>query len=1178
MELKYEGRKFIGVVKFFDAVKGFGFIASNCCGMPDQNVYKQDFYIDTSSFPDGKHIREGGIVVFQIEQQSRSRVKAVNVRIVSKTDEDKELFLQYYDDYEEVELKEGTVNVFRHFRKNHSTQRILEIVAQRVENGDLRSIDRTVKLVSSLIGHFETRSVNGATQYVFDYDIDNHKQWVKFFKCLTKEEILELFKKYPTIAKFVKDETVITAWIAGYKEKELELSTLLMLKSCLEHLPKRKGTTLQKLINKNVDRLVKELIDKYQKRVTFNESEITNITKQFNALTGEDYEFLLIKCKDTCKINELRSALNQLKSTSRCGSDEIKVAQCYHNLSNEGQETTTPEIKEAIKEKISSLGDNGYVFEILEILKVFNFLGEDFTRPYYEAYQEQANESLLKTIEGDRVNDVKQIEGFINLYQEFFEENCSDELIAAAKQQLLSATSLYSLNEMYKINFWTDKCNVSFLTKEEIVERVKEVISDWSIREVNDFINSERDVFEKEDTLDISVINRAFDLIGNKSLSRSFGLPPFNSLFDTIQDLSSINDSSEIPADPDVMEKNCSFLKALGQLKGDDQTEQRWSNYIQSCDYQEKLALFRNGVISGSPQDVAEEIINGLTVNDFIDAESKLPAWLLKNIGCSGYKRPRLINEEQEKVLKSSNGLFEVVEKRVLSIELTPDNYSLVIFLLELVRLKLPEHPEYYKRKDWEKDLKNFINRLIFRSSDNPRMKTILWAVFFQSAASLKTLTEIFSDLPPYIQINAVKKLFQLIDQGKLNLNAESMYKLVGGGVKPLCFPLDITFTYLKLRSEKPNATLTNNIMLGLLEGRDDHKEWENISYLLHQCNGRIYVQDGDKTEQLRKYYNGTVKVTSNGIDVYIPETMCDIDGNSQEYNNKYFKAIQEYVKINFGINPINAREASKAYKFHFNKDQQIEVFNMAWVFNLCYRDRYERAVEYNVRKDEYHQFCEARHALKLDNEFGEPFYWCRGYPCFRTPVRFMMNSEWANYTILDFMRILNIPVDYVSSKGVTRFGHYIMLSSFMLSFKKFYNHLECRSCKKLMKPNDMSNFATRAVTEFSCANEECENFGKVVYLNHCFNRKNCNATIDSRDSKQCPNGQYICPECGACCSTQNFANRLSNLRLTGGAISPWLENFVNSDLGHWEKNEFYCYKCGNKLVDGKCPDCGTTY
>ncbi len=1175
MELKYDGRKFIGVVKFFDAIKGFGFIASNCCGMPDQKVYKQDFYIDTSSFPDGKHIREGGIVVFQIEQQTRNRVKAVNVRIVSKTDEDKELFLQYYDDYEEVELKEGTVNVFRHFRRNHSTQRLLEIVAHRVENEDLRSIERTAKLVSSLIDHFETRNANGATQFVFDYDTENYKKWVKFFKCLNKEEILELFKKYPTVAKFVKDETIITAWIAGYKDKELDLSTLLMLKSCIEHLPKRKGTTLQKLISKNVNRLVNELIDKYKNRVSFYEYEITNTTKQFHALTGEDYEFVLIKCKDTCKINELRSALNQLKSTSRCGSEEIKVAQCYHNLSNEGKKTATPEIKDAIKEKISSLGDNGYVFEILKILKAFSFLGEEFTHPYHEAYQETANESLLKTIEGDRVNDTRQIEGFINLYQEYFEENSDEQLITAAKQRLLSATSLQTLNMMcYKYSSsFSKETSISFLTREEIFERVKEIISNWSIQEVKNFINSEREVFEKEESLETRVINRAFDLIRKIPLSEPFDAdaPKKRTLVEALSG-ETAHDTSKI------IEENCSFLKALGRLKGDQQTEERWYNYTQSCNYQEKLALFNNGVISSAPQDVTEEIINGLNVNDFTDVESKLPSWLNQYSVYGGYKCPKLIDEEKEKMLRSSNGVFEVIEKRVLAIELTPDNYYFIIFLLELVRLKLPEYPDYYQKRDWEKELKNFINRLIFRSSDNPRMKTILWAVFFQSAASLKTLTEIFSDLPPYIQINAVKKLFQLIDQGKLNLNAESLYKLIGGGVRPICLPLEMTFAYLQLRSKNANATFNNNMMLQLIDGRDDHRQWVKINKLLHKCIGRMYWKVDEGSRPRNKFYNGFVEVKDERIEVFIPNKMSDSSQTPQVYNNKYFNQIKEYVRINFGDNQPILSDYGDSYEMLFKKEQLMEVYNMAQHFDFSYRERYYPDLIPDANENDSQLFCEARQALKLDNEKGIPFYWCRGYPCYRWPVRFMMNNEWDRYTILDFMRILNIPVDYVSSKGTTRFGHYIILNSFLLSFKKFYDHLFCRACKKLMKPSDISNFGTRAVTEFSCANEECENFGQVVYLNHCFNRKNCNATIDSRDSKQCPNGQYICPECGACCSTQNFANRLSNLRFTGGAISPWLENFVNSDLGHWEKNEFYCYKCGKKLVNGECPDCNTTY
>lgn len=107
---------------------------------------------------------------------------------------------------------------------------------------------------------------------------------------------------------------------------------------------------------------------------------------------------------------------------------------------------------------------------------------------------------------------------------------------------------------------------------------------------------------------------------------------------------------------------------------------------------------------------------------------------------------------------------------------------------------------------------------------------------------------------------------------------------------------------------------------------------------------------------------------------------------------------------------------------------------------------------------------------------------------------------------------------------------------------------------------------------------------GASIYLNHCFNRTKCKSIIDSRDSKQCPNGQYICPECGGCCSTENFRNRISNLVMTGGFVSPWLENFVKSSLGHWERGEYFCYSCGAKMeiddADGimKCPKCGTTY
>ena len=194
-----------------------------------------------------------------------------------------------------------------------------------------------------------------------------------------------------------------------------------------------------------------------------------------------------------------------------------------------------------------------------------------------------------------------------------------------------------------------------------------------------------------------------------------------------------------------------------------------------------------------------------------------------------------------------------------------------------------------------------------------------------------------------------------------------------------------------------------------------------------------------------------------------------------------------------------------------------------------------------------------------------------------------MLDSEWERYTILDFMRILHIPTDYINQKGkVIRYGHYIILSAYLKGFAKFYEHLKCRECGKLMKPLHITNFASRAVNQFQCADERCSGHGEIVYLNHCFNKQKCNATIDSRDSKQCPNDLYICSECGACCSTENFQRRISHLQMTGGDISRRLIEFVQYDLGHWEKHEFYCYKCGKPMtnINGHyyCADCGSEY
>jgi hypothetical protein len=180
-------------------------------------------------------------------------------------------------------------------------------------------------------------------------------------------------------------------------------------------------------------------------------------------------------------------------------------------------------------------------------------------------------------------------------------------------------------------------------------------------------------------------------------------------------------------------------------------------------------------------------------------------------------------------------------------------------------------------------------------------------------------------------------------------------------------------------------------------------------------------------------------------------------------------------------------------------------------------------------------------------------------------------------------MRIMGIQTDYITAKGnIVRYGQFSIFSSFLKSFANLYAHLICHECGKIMKPVTLTNFAARAVNEYSCHNESCSQQNIPIYLNHCFNKSTCKTIIDSRETKQCPNEQYICPKCGACCSTQNFRNHIQHLKETGGYISRKLYHFVDNDLGHWEKEERFCYKCGKQMTktDNKyfCKDCNTIY
>ncbi|MDL2289845.1 cold shock domain-containing protein [Paludibacteraceae bacterium OttesenSCG-928-F17] len=227
-------------------------------------------------------------------------------------------------------------------------------------------------------------------------------------------------------------------------------------------------------------------------------------------------------------------------------------------------------------------------------------------------------------------------------------------------------------------------------------------------------------------------------------------------------------------------------------------------------------------------------------------------------------------------------------------------------------------------------------------------------------------------------------------------------------------------------------------------------------------------------------------------------------------------------------------------------------------------------------------QFCEGRLANKPDNLFKKEFWWCMRELCFGKCETLHSAQEWEKYTLLDFCEILGLDTDERNDRSeFIPKGHYYQFISLINRFNRLLEKLYCKDCNQILYPLETSHFAAYTVVRFKCANEDCSN-NDVVYLNHCLNGK-CSNIIDSRDSKKCENGLFICDSCGSCCSHDMLTRRLTNLRATGGHVHENLIKCVDDKLGHLERGEYFCYRCGKIMSEEEtdifhCHDCDIKY
>lgn len=1251
MTLKYgEDKYFIGVVKFFDSNKDFGFIASNSCGM-DELVYEQDFYVNSDSFVETNAAKEGAIVVFQVELQNKGRTRAVNVRYIKKTPEDQQLALLYYGRYEKIKLKERFINIYCQIGIPRSME--LEMVRDRIENFVKRNSQNTLNHFKFYVSHFKEKE-SASERYIFDRDWSREQKelWVALFSFLTEDEKKVILNNYPSALRYISCENIeeiVCSYIKTNSGNEKELAYI--KKIAEDMLPGVKVSAqlqLEQIANEKILKLLElygsdetlwKTIDEGNARFArfsplsrFKKNDRDWINSKLAPqlkLTSRNFDNEINELLEKIRLNKFHCLLADYTPTSRV-EQLSRLCDSFNSLSESNKKQRQQDLFVAIEASFTEAIKEDRIDDAMKVYSFTEPFGHQFTDKLKALFSPQAKKHFCESTDlcntSNLTNYLSRVEScaiiisyedlsaicehcvvqvtktdslsviftFLNkrdCFKDVYSEQMKEKISATLRELLIkladnSISSKNSFSQFFKeyekykdvlttndkssiityVKSFVEDSNLEIISelmrhedfivgipKGLIMKKVMNLVADWEYVDFSNCFYKPDAIFSKLPELRKQIAQKGLELISKFKLSKKFG------------------GSERTYSYRSAESSNCSYLKNLKRFIGNEVPFEPFDNYIKSRSADEQLILFDNDVITQLPSTITKHIVEQISVSDI---EAPSIRW---------YSPPKLKNQLYIKVLSSAKDLFELIENRLSNLQLTKENILLSVILVELLSINKPQE----SGKEWDSEFSNKILSLSNRHPNNRMLKVVIWAIYLRIDKWVP-VKDIFPYLPPYLQIKFIKWLFFNKADRKINFTAHNLSTFLGGNSKAICFSVAIVLEYLKLRENDPSATLTHNVMLRLLQDREDHSEWVGIRHFVDDCQGRYsyeykkieYDRWGNPKQNARwRFYNGLASKKDAKIVLFVPRCMVNENGEQQDYNNKLYNNICQYITLAF-------RDAKVAQNqlglfCSLKEEYDIQVRSLVRMYNFRYGGLHDELINFSLdnREHEIQNFCECRLADKPDRT-GFAFYWCANRPCFRAPVRYHLNSEWEEYTILDFLRILGIPADYTNKQGkTTRFGYYIILSSYLRSFAKFYEHLKCRGCGKLMKPaGGVSNFATRAVTEFSCDNPDCSELGKTVYLNHCFNKKKCDATIDSRDSKQCPNGQYICPECGACCSTKNFANRISNLQYTGGYISTWLENFVRNDLGHWEKGIRFCYKCGAQMQNGLCPNCQTKY
>lgn len=481
---------------------------------------------------------------------------------------------------------------------------------------------------------------------------------------------------------------------------------------------------------------------------------------------------------------------------------------------------------------------------------------------------------------------------------------------------------------------------------------------------------------------------------------------------------------------------------------------------------------------------------------------------------------------------------------------------------------------------------------------ENEYYNIILWFLYhtgYTDTFDFETLKRVFIYFLPSDQVCIIKRLFYMKESQQIKLDVEmldsitrvddDLFHLITKEHPdvPIDVSTEIIIKALKHLSETGNFIADKEVLNILIQaGRYNKRDKFRISEYFDECKGRkTYKWDGHR-KSCGKIEKGDTHYCVTVLPYIVEGGYTRNRGyNNEDVWNSSFHAVVDAIK------QIKGKKWNATYSYwEIPLEEKESLFAIASEYGLSIEGTNNAHMhiykETNEGKPARVNYCEGRPALKKDSYHNKEFLWCRNGICFNKCVEGCHKEYW-NYTLLDLCRILKLDTNSVDSeKRIVQYGKYLSFVSIINRANSILDHLYCRECGEMLEPVQVSNYYTQIVTHFHCTNPSCRQIHKSIYISKCFNWK-CNGVIDDRDTKKCPNGWNICPECGSCCSNRIAEQRISHCREIGITPNSYFYDFINHHLGHLEKREFYCYQCGRIMyeIDGKvfeCSICGVKY